>query len=133
MDKISQLLLRAENDLITAKKGLIEPKTLDTSAYHSQQCAEKALKAWLNYNNIDTDFDRKYRTHNLLILLKKSLEFDKDFIELKKACGVLNPNDTLYRYFNAYSVMPEEDEVQELIGLAELVLEFVKKRIVIDD
>jgi HEPN domain-containing protein len=48
MEKWEQLLLRAKNDLLTAKKGLIEPKTLDTAAYHCQQCAEKSMKAYLN-------------------------------------------------------------------------------------
>ena len=41
MDKYEQLLLRAKNDLLTSKKCLIEPKTLDTSAYHCQKCTEK--------------------------------------------------------------------------------------------
>lgn len=126
MEKWEQLLLRAKNDLLTAKKGLIEPKTLDTAAYHCQQCAEKSMKAYLNYSNIDTE-DKKLRTHNLLILLKACLLKNKEFEQLKKSCGLLNPNDTLYRYFNSYQVMPEEDEIIELIELAEEVYNFVLK------
>ncbi len=124
MEKWKQLLLRAKNDLITAKKGLIEPKTLDTSAYHCQQCAEKAMKAYLNYKYIDTE-DRRLRTHNLLMLLKVCISQNSGFEKLKKACGILNPNDTLYRYFNSYQVMPEEDEIIELIELAEEIYNFV--------
>lgn len=124
MEKWKQLLLRAKNDLLTAKKGLIEPKTLDTSAYHCQQCAEKAMKAYLNYNDIDTE-DRRLRTHNLLMLLKVCVTQNQAFEKMKKACGILNPNDTLYRYFNSYQVMPEEDEVIELIELAEELYNFV--------
>jgi len=124
MDKYEQLLLRSKNDLLTAKKGLIEPKTLDTAAYHCQQCAEKAMKAYLNYRGIDTE-DRNLRTHNLLLLLKACIAEDENFIELKKACGILNPNDTLYRYFNNNQIMPDEDEVIELIELAEVVYGFV--------
>ncbi|MGB6129565.1 MAG: HEPN domain-containing protein [Psychrilyobacter sp.] len=126
MEKWEQLLLRAKNDLITAKKGLIEPKTLDTSAYHCQQCAEKAMKAYLNYRNIDTE-DRKLRTHNLLMLLKVCVSQNQEFEKMKKSCGILNPNDTLYRYFNSYQVMPEEDEIIELIELAEDLYNFVVK------
>ena len=124
MEKWEQLLLRAKNDLITAKKGLIEPKTLDTSAYHCQQCAEKAMKAYLNYKEIDTE-ERKLRTHNLLMLLKVCVAQNQEFEKMKKACGALNPNDTLYRYFNNYQVMPDEDEVIELIELAEDLYNFV--------
>ena len=128
MDKCEQLLLRAKNDLLTAKKGLIEPKTLDTSAYHCQQCAEKVMKAYLNYKGIDTE-DRKLRTHNLLFLLKACISENEEFLKMKEACGTLNPNDTLYRYFNNNQVMPEEDEVVELIVLAEEVYDFVKSLI----
>jgi hypothetical protein len=45
---------------------------------------------------------------------------------MKKACGILNPNDTLYRYFNNNQVIPEEDEVVELIELAEEIYSFVE-------
>jgi HEPN domain-containing protein len=128
MDKWEQLLLRSKNDLLTAKKGLIEPKTLDTSAYHCQQCAEKAMKAYLNYKGKDTE-DRKLRTHNLLMLLKACIIEDPEFEKMKKACGILNPNDTLYRYFNNNQIMPEEDEVIELINLSEEVYIFVKSLI----
>ncbi len=124
MDKWEQLLLRAKNDLITARKGLIEPKTLDTAAYHCQQCAEKSMKAYLNYKGIDTE-DRKLRTHNLLMLLKACISQNREFEKMKRACGILNPNDTLYRYFNNNQVMPEEDEVVELIELAETLYQFV--------
>ena len=126
MDKWEQILLRAKNDLITARKGLIEPKTLDTSAYHCQQCAEKSLKAYLNYRGVDTE-ERGLRTQNLLILLKACVNQDEEFQKIKSACGILNPNDTLYRYFNNNQVMPEEEEVVELIQLAEEVYEFVVK------
>jgi HEPN domain-containing protein len=78
MDKWEQRLLRAKNDLITSKKGLVEPKTLDTAAYHCQQCAEKSLKSYLNYKGIDTE-DRKLRTHNLLMLLKACISENQEF------------------------------------------------------
>lgn len=82
------------------------------------------MKAYLNYKNIDTE-DRKLRTHNLLMLLKVCVSQNQKFEKMKKYCGILNPNDTLYRYFNSYQVMPEEDEIIELIELAEDLYNFV--------
>jgi HEPN domain-containing protein len=46
---------KAENDLITAKNSLnIKPEPpLDTICFHAQQCAEKYLKAFLVYHEIE--------------------------------------------------------------------------------
>ncbi|MDO8720925.1 MAG: HEPN domain-containing protein [Syntrophales bacterium] len=43
-------MIKAYHDLISAKKlAQDEEPVLDTAIYHTQQCAEKALKAYLSY------------------------------------------------------------------------------------
>ena len=58
--------------------------------------------------------------------MKEFNKLDNCFLELKEDCGILNPNETLYRYFNNHQVMPEEDEVIEFIELTENAYKFVK-------
>lgn len=43
---------KARSDLLLAEKGAKDDDlTLDTAIYHTQQCAEKALKGFLAYHN----------------------------------------------------------------------------------
>jgi len=59
-------LLKAENDLKSAEK-LVKGSSpiLDTSVFHAQQCAEKALKAYLAFKKQPLQ-----RTHDLVPLIE---------------------------------------------------------------
>lgn len=65
--KVQQWITYADEDLRLAKHGL----TISSScpyrliAYHAQQCAEKYLKAWLVYKQIDFPY-----THNIRSLVQ---------------------------------------------------------------
>lgn len=67
IEKVHQWISYAEEDLKLAQHGL----TMSSScpyrliAYHAQQCAEKYLKAYLVYNEIDFPY-----THDIRKLLK---------------------------------------------------------------
>ena len=67
LKKVSQWLEYGDEDLRLAKHAL----TLSTAvpyrliAYHAQQCAEKHLKAFLVFKNVDFPY-----THNISILLE---------------------------------------------------------------
>jgi len=48
MKQHEEWLLKAENDLLSAKKLIAgDNPILDTAVYHTQQCAEKSLKGFL--------------------------------------------------------------------------------------
>lgn len=64
-------LARARSDLALAQVALATPNVLlEDTCYHTQQCAEKALKALLVLHRID--FPRTYVLETLLDLLKKA-------------------------------------------------------------
>ena len=87
-------LARAARDLNSARKLLLDDNlTLDDAAYHAQQCAEKALKAYLLCNNIQFQ-----KTHDLEILLEQCVTKNQFFRQLERTVIVLNPYAVYTRY-----------------------------------
>jgi HEPN domain-containing protein len=117
-------LIKARNDLSSSKK-LIEgdDPILDTSIYHTQQCAEKGLKAFLAFMNHPLE-----KTHDIDFLVELCCEYDSDFKDLIDIAEKLNPYSILYRYPNV-ELEPELDQVYEAIDIAELILNFVENKI----
>jgi HEPN domain-containing protein len=101
----------AKSDLITARHMFEEvyPKETKISAWHSQQCAEKALKSFLVASEIEPP-----RIHNLDELVKLCQNIDSSFSEIQIDCQKLNPYGVITRY-------PNELDVDETI--AKLVIE----------
>ena len=117
-------LFKAENDLESAKYLLTSPKPLcDISAYHTQQCAEKSLKAYLAYCGQEID-----RTHSLKMLAECCALIDKTFYDLIDDCIVLNPYATLYRYPEG-DLMPEKSSIVTAIAISLKIFNFVKSKI----
>jgi HEPN domain-containing protein len=87
-------LQRAQSDLLIAERALQGTPTLaDQAAYHAQQAAEKALKAFLAANN------RPLRkTHNLEQLVTQCQTVDARFGDLLRSARTLNPYATAFRY-----------------------------------
>jgi len=65
----------------------------DASAFHSQQCAEKYLKARLEEGGISF-----IRTHDLLVLHQRVLVVEPTWIVLQPFLIFLNPFAVAYRY-----------------------------------
>jgi HEPN domain-containing protein len=113
---------KAENDLILAKH-ITTMVNIDiaNACYHCQQCAEKALKAFLVYNNV------KYRMiHDLDDLCFDCKNIDPDFKQISVNCNILNDYITHSRYPSSYVFV--EIEMYESIKLAEEILDFVKAK-----
>jgi HEPN domain-containing protein len=65
MPSYSGWIAKAKSDLHLAEKGVKEDDlTLDTAIFHTQQCAEKALKGFLAYHE-----QPLLKTHDLTKLL----------------------------------------------------------------
>ena len=65
-------LLKAQRDLLSAKElAEADFPLLDTAAYHCQQTAEKAIKAFLLYHDI-----RFEKTHDIEVLVLQAINIE---------------------------------------------------------
>jgi HEPN domain-containing protein len=86
---------KAEDDFHVAQMSYRARKhpSYDASAFHSQQCAEKYLKARLEEGGITFA-----RTHDLLALHQNVLVIEPAWIVLQPFLIFLNPFAVAYRY-----------------------------------
>ena len=117
-------LIKARSDLRSSKKLIKgDDPIFDTSIYHTQQCAEKGLKAYLAFKKQPIE-----KTHDIEFLLELCIEHDPDFKNLIEEAEKINPYSILYRYPHVV-LEPEEQQVHEAIVIAEKLLNFVEKKI----
>jgi len=115
-------LFKAENDLKSARKLMDgEPSVPDTAIYHAQQCAEKALKAYLSFK-----LQPVQRTHDLEFLVELCSGIDAGFNRLSEHAKTLTPYGAAFRYPDIILV-PDKEDVFEAIEKAAEVLSFVKR------
>ena len=87
-------MAKSRSDLDTAQLLIAgESRHLDTGAYHCQQAAEKALKAFLASNGVIPP-----KTHDLVARLDLSVPFNEDLATLRDAMALLNPLGVQFRY-----------------------------------
>ncbi len=118
--EIQDWLFKSQRDLASAKV-LFEHEFFDVVVYHCQQSAEKALKAYLVYQEVTLQ-----KTHNLVVLLENCIDFDLSFELLRASAEVLTPYATEFRYPSDI-VEPEIAEAEEALEMANSVLNFVIK------
>ncbi len=121
MKLTEEWLWKAQRDYDAAVL-LMSGKYFDSTVFHTQQCAEKALKGYLSMQN-----QAIIKTHDLDLLLEKCKIFDSTFGQLEYFTSALNNFDTLFRYPSS-SLEPEESEAQEAILCSEKILVFVIKK-----
>jgi HEPN domain-containing protein len=99
---IERWLVKAEHDLVTAKSTIqIHPEVTDTICYHSQQCAEKSLKAYLVFVGQQIE-----RTHYLPRLVELCETYNPDFRELYQIATDLTEYATSTRYPDDWIEIP---------------------------
>ena len=117
-------LHKANNDLKSSLKLLEgDDPIMDTAIYHTQQCAEKALKGYLAFKR-----EPLKKTHDIELLVEICSAIDIEFEKLYDCSENLTPYATAFRYPDIY-LEPDYDEVYEAIGMAKEILEFVEKKI----
>ena len=116
-------LAKAESDLRASEKLVMDELVWDVAIYHTQQCAEKALKAFLAWSKRPLE-----KTHNLAKLLELCMTFDPEFIELRNEAEVLTPFLTAFRYPDA-ELHPEKLVLDDAIVKARRILKFVQTKI----
>jgi len=126
-------VFKAQSDLRTAEMAAHhnDPAT-DTAIYHTQQCAEKALKGFLAYRQ-----SKIQKTHNLVRLVEQCTVLDPAFESLLDDADELTPMGTEFRYPDDFDeihdvsqLFPSVEEVEEAIIKAKRILDFVKSKIV---
>jgi HEPN domain-containing protein len=123
VDLVKMWIQKAENDLKTAKDELnTENPAKDTICFHAQQCAEKYLKAFLVYHEIEFE-----KTHVLEDLIALAAQIDNSFIKLIEFAKKLTPYAVEIRY--PLFEEPTMEETQEAIKIAEEIKKFVLDRI----
>ena len=97
LDLAKEWLRFAQSDLKTATHMFenVYPKETEIACYHSQQCAEKSLKAYL----ISKDITPPY-THDLLELNHLCTFHKPEFSTMQQCCVSLNPYGVHVRYPN---------------------------------
>ena len=117
---VRKWLTKARRDLLSAKRLArgSEPY-LDTAIYHCQQCAEKAVKGWLVYN--DQSFEK---THDLRLLVTLASEIEPKFTKWFDVAEQVSPYATAYRY-PGETLEPTEDEFQQAFKAANRFYDFV--------
>ena len=113
-------ITKSQSDLETARLLIAgENQHLDTGAYHCQQTAEKALKAFLAANGIIPP-----KTHDLVALLDLSVPFDQKLAAFRDAVALLNPLSVQFRY-PGDQFEPSFSEASQALHRASEVFAFV--------
>jgi HEPN domain-containing protein len=117
-------LLKALSDLKSAKKlSKDDDETLDTAAYHTQQCVEKALKAFLVFNHRTPP-----KTHDLEKLLEQCVVFDSSLKILIDDVITLIPYAVYSRYPDDYFEICRSD-VETAINIANKIFKLISAKI----
>lgn len=112
----------AEQDL-SAAAVLVSASLTNPAAYHCQQAAEKALKAFLCFKKTQPP-----KTHNLIKLVHLCGLHDNAFIKLVDRASLLAPFDTATRYPDDLIAVSGED-CERFVRAARSVVLFVSKKI----
>ena len=124
MTSVEAWLYKAKNDLKSASKLLEgDDPIMDTAIYHTQQCAEKALKGYLAFK-----LQPLKKIHDIELLVEICSALDSEFETLYDYSENLTPYATAFRYPDIY-LEPDYDEVLDAIDMASKILEFVESKI----
>lgn len=124
-DLVKEWIRKAENDLTVAVHtlGTMESPPTDAICFHAQQCAEKYLKAFLVFHEIEFPY-----THNLKNIAALCATKDKKFESLIPEVETLTPFAAELRYPGDFVEIPVED-AGEAVRIAQKVKEFVVERL----
>ena len=115
---------KAESDFKTAEHLLKSSSDLaEGTAFHSQQSAEKYLKAFLVWHQIEFQ-----KTHDINALLRLAGKVDDKLSEILRDAVVLTPYGVDYRYPGDYPEVTRTD-AERAFQLAERVRSEVRSRL----
>jgi len=117
-------LAKADEDLAASELCLQASRSLlATAAFHAQQAAEKAIKAWLTWHG------RPFRkTHDLLEVATPAWELDATLQPPLQEALVLTQYAWKHRYPGDWSP-PRKKEVRDALRLAQAVYRAIEDRL----
>lgn len=124
MNVVHEWLNVAKADLKTATLLQNDEEVYGNALYHTQQCAEKALKAYLAYCQKPL-----MKTHDLEDLVEICAENNEEFRALLECTVVLNPYATRFRYPDMGEESIDSIDVQEALLCAKKIYDFVVQKV----
>jgi HEPN domain-containing protein len=113
-------LIKSQRDLGSACRLLEGDEPFrDTALYHCQQAAEKALKAFLAWHEVEFP-----RTHDLTELVALCVTLEPAFESRRDPAAELTPYAVQYRYPGEL-LDPEEGEAEKAVEQARDLVDFV--------
>ena len=124
-ETIRNWIMKAEHDLTIGLREMnADNPTTDMICFHMQQCAEKYLKAYLIFREMDIK-----KSHDLAAILKDCIAADASFtVLLEKKIQMLTPYGTVVRYPDDF-YMPTVEETREAIDMTLAVKTFVRDKL----
>jgi HEPN domain-containing protein len=123
-DLAREWLVRSEHDLRVARYLLTMPDPPPESVgFHAQQCAEKALRAYLTFHHVS--FGRR---HDLNYLIDLCAPLDPGFERFRAPADELTPYAVEFRYPDTLPLMPLEP-VRAAVDTAGHIYAFVADRL----
>lgn len=116
------LVEAADIDLSSAEKLASGEPLLGPATYHCTLAAEKALKAYLLFRDVQPP-----DTHDLTLLVESLLSLEPEARRLREAAEVLTPYGDAYRSMEPFG--PSRDEFEEALTYAYEVHDFVTARL----
>jgi HEPN domain-containing protein len=120
VNEVRSWLEKAQQDLDAAAWLLTSPQHLYNAAgFHSQQAAEKSIKAYLCWLEIPFE-----KTHSLVALVGLCLKVSPDFETLRTAATTLTPFAVITRYPGDLPAISRQ-EALEGVEYAKQIREFI--------
>ena len=119
--ELAQKWLKMADEDFAAAEALIEASVaLAGACFHSQQGAEKSVKAWLMAHNLDPE-----KTHKLEELLSISIQIESGFSAVLTDAKALTPYAVERRYDADF--WPSIDQARTALEQARRIYDFVKE------
>jgi len=118
---VEEWIKKAEGDWNSANREYRARKNpnYDAACFHAQQCAEKYLKSFLQFNQKAFP-----KTHSLIELLELCLPFDANFEYLRDLLVLLNRFAVFFRYPGEEA---DKVEAKKAVAAAKVVRSFVRE------
>ena len=114
----------ADMDLVTAKHMFetYRPIPVEIVCFHSQQAAEKMLKCFLVFHEIEPP-----KTHDLKSLIKMCIEIESEYDTINKEAALLSEYAVLPRYPAEFDL--DETDGERAIKSADKIVNYVNELI----